>query len=146
MAGGSPVLTGVLFVAVLIGAPVLLYWTGVRWLPALIDNVAERRKIKRAQQRPAGQAIEAAVADLRRLRREVRAGCQPNHVRHVALLAAYDSTLIRVCRYIEVDAPLADAVGSDRPFARLITESAIEEAGIVLDPPGAALPPREPDE
>lgn len=138
MAGGSPVLTGVLFVTTLIGAPVLLYWVAMRWLPALIGAVVERRKIRRAEQQPAGPAIEAAVADLRRLRREVRAGCQPNHVRHVALLAAYDSTLIRVCRYVEVDAPLAVAVGSERPFARLVTESALEEAGIALDPPGTS--------
>jgi hypothetical protein len=107
-------------------------------LPALIGAIVERRKVRRAQQQPAGPAIEAAVADLRRLRREVRAGCQPNHVRHVALLAAYDSTLIRVCRYVEVDAPLAVAVGSERPFARLVTESALEEAGIALDPPGTS--------
>lgn len=138
MAGGSPVLTGVLFVTVLIGAPVLFYWVAMRWLPALIGAIVERRKVRRAQQQPAGPAIEAAVADLRRLRREVRAGCQPNHVRHVALLAAYDSTLIRVCRYVEVDAPLAVAVGSERPFARLVTESALEEAGIALDPPGTS--------
>jgi hypothetical protein len=51
-----------------------------------------------------------------------------------------------VCRCIEVDAPLAAAVGSDRPYARLITECALEDAGIVLDPPGAAFPPRDPDE
>jgi len=145
MAGGSPVLTGSLFVAVLVGAPVLLYLVA-RWLPALIDNIAERRKVRRAQQQPAGPAIESAVADLRRLRREVCEGRQPNHVRHVALLAAYDSTLIRVCRYVEVDSPLSGAVGSDRPYARLVTESALEDAGIVLDPPGAAMPPREPDE
>jgi hypothetical protein len=138
MAGGSPVLTGVLFVAVLIGAPVLLYWVALRLLPAVIGTVAERRKVRRARQQPAGPTIESAVADLRRLRREVKAGCQPNHVRHVALLAAYDSTLIRVCRYVEVDAPLEAAEGSDRPFARLMTESALENAGIVLDPPGTS--------
>jgi hypothetical protein len=146
MAGGSPVLTGILFVSVLTVAPVLLYWLTARWLPALVEYVAERRKVRRAKLEPAGPAIESAVADLRRLRREVREGQQPNHVRHVALLAAYDSTLIRVCRCIEVDAPLAAAVGSDRPYARLITECALEDAGIVLDPPGAAFPPRDPDE
>ncbi len=146
MAGGSPALTGILFVAVLVVAPVLLYLVTARWLPALVDNIAERRKVRRAQQQPAEPAIESAVADLRRLRREVCAGRQPNHVRHVALLAAYDSTLIRVCRYVEVDSPLTVAVGSDRPYARLVTESALEDAGIVLDPPGAALPPRDPDE
>jgi hypothetical protein len=146
MAGGSPVLTGILFLCVLTVVPVLLYWLTARCLPALVDRLAERRKIRRAREQPAGPAIEAAVADLRRLRREVREGRQPNHVRHVALLQAYDSTLIRVCSYIEVEAPLAVAVGSDRPYARLVTESVLEDAGIVLDPPGAALPPREPDE
>ena len=121
--------------ALSIVAPVLV-WLAARWMPVLIDKIAERRKVRRARQQPPGPAIEAAVADLRRLRREVRAGEQPNHVRHVALLAAYDSTLIKVCRCVDVDAPLAAAVGRDRAFARLVTESALEEAGIALDPPG----------
>jgi hypothetical protein len=37
---------------------------------------------------------------------------------------------------VGVDAPLACAVGTeDRAFARLLTEAALEDAGISLDPP-----------
>jgi hypothetical protein len=54
----------------------------------------------------------------------------------VALETAYDDTLLECCRLVEVDTPLAAAEGHDRPFARLLTEAALEDAGIALDPPG----------
>lgn len=135
MAGAGPVLTGALCMGVSVGAPVLIYYATGRWLPAMVDRIAERRKVRRAQQRPEGPSIETAVANLRRLRRQVQAADERNHVRHVALLQAYDTTLIRVCGYVDVEAPLAVATGSERPFARLVTESALEDAGIDLDPP-----------
>ena len=80
------------------------------------------------------------MADLRRLHRRVRAGDRPTHVRRVALQAAYDETLLAVCDQVGVHSPLTEAVGRDRAFARLQTEAALEDAGIVIDPPvgGAA--------
>jgi hypothetical protein len=61
-------------------------------------------------------------------------------VRRVAVLAAYDDALLDVCRLVEVDAPLATAVGHDRAFARLLTEAAVEDAGIPLDLPAGGTP------
>ncbi len=136
MAGGSPVLTGILFYLVLAATPTLLFWVLLRLLPDVFERIAERRKVRRTREQPTGPTIEAAVANLRRLRRDVRGRQQPNQVRQLALLAAYDATLIEVCRRVGVDAPLATAEGPDRAFARLLTEAAVEEAGIALDPPG----------
>jgi hypothetical protein len=53
----------------------------------------------------------------------------------VALFGAYDETLLEACAMVGVDAPLATATGPDRAFARLLTEAALEDAGIALDPP-----------
>jgi hypothetical protein len=75
------------------------------------------------------------VADLRRLRREVRYCPPATQVRTVALNAAYDHTLLDVCRIVGVDAPLLDAPEADRAFARLLTEAVLEDAGVALDPP-----------
>jgi hypothetical protein len=136
MAGESPVLTGILLYLVLAATPTLFFWVALRLLPGAFERLSERRKVHRARQQPAGPAIEASVANLRRLRRDVRGRQQPNQVRQLALLAAYDSTLIEVCQRVGVDAPLATADGPDRAFARLLTEAALEDAGIALDPPG----------
>jgi hypothetical protein len=136
MAGGSPVLTGVLLYLVLAATPTLFFWVALRLLPNVFERLSERRKVRRAQQQPAGPTIETAVANLRRLRRDVCGRQQPNRVRQLALLAAYDTTLIEVCHRVGIDAPLATAAGSERDFARLLTEAALEEAGIALDPPG----------
>ena len=140
MAGQSPVLAGVLTYLAIAVAPTLLFWLGIRVIPAAVTGISERRKVQRARSVPAGPAIEAAVANLRRLRRELRGREQPNRVRHLALLAAYDATLLEVCRCVGVEAALATAGDSDRDFARLLTEAALEDAGIALDPPqgGAA--------
>jgi hypothetical protein len=54
------------------------------------------------------------------------------------LLSAYDQTLVQACGIVGVDAPLAETTDAERPFARLLTEAQLEEAGIALDPPGAA--------
>jgi hypothetical protein len=75
------------------------------------------------------------VADLRRLHRRVRDCRPPTRVRTVALLAAYDDALLEACAMVEVEAPLATATGCDRAFARMLTEAALEDAGIALDPP-----------
>jgi hypothetical protein len=138
MAGDRPVLTGIVLYVLIAVAPTVLFWVALRLLPAAVNRISERRKVRRARERPAGPTIEAAVSNLRRLRRDVRDRQQPNRVRHLALLEAYDATLIEVCRCVDVDAPLATAAAPDRAFARLLTEAALEEAGIALDPPGGS--------
>ena len=45
---------------------------------------------------------------------------------------------MQACDIVGVAAPLDRATESERPFARLLTEAQLEEAGIALDPPGAA--------
>lgn len=143
MAGDRPVLLGLLLYLLLAAAPTLVFWAALRLLPVAAAAVGARRR-RRVASRPAREAeAEALVADLRRLRRAVRARPRPTRVQRVALLAAYDETLVEVCRSVGVDAPLAELLdalpapgaGDDRAFARLVTEAAIEEAGITLAPP-----------
>ena len=136
MAGDHPALLGLLLYLVIAVAPTLLFWVALRGLPAALTAFGERR----VRPLPAGPTVESQVANLRRLRRNVRARTAPTRVRRVALQAAYDETLLAVCDLVDVDAPLRAAAGRDRAFARLQTEAALEGAGIVIDPPvgGAA--------
>jgi hypothetical protein len=133
MAGDRPVLLGLLLYLLVAATPTVLFWAALRLLPAVVTAWAERRRRRRAP--PAGPALESVVANLRRLRREVCCGGYRTQVRRVALQAAYDDTLLECCRLVEVDAPLAAADDRERAFARLLTEAALEAAGIALDPP-----------
>jgi hypothetical protein len=138
VAGDRPALAGLLLYLVIAATPTLVLWVSLRLLPAVVAKVAERR---RARHLPPAPPLEATVADLRRLRREVRARAHRTYVRRTAVLAAYDDVLLDVCRQVDVDAPLATAVGHDRVYARLMTEAALEDAGIALDPPPGARRP-----
>jgi hypothetical protein len=129
--GDRPVLLGLLLYVGIAVAPTVILWLGLRALPAVVISICERR---RTADRSTGPSLESVVANLRRLRRQVRDGRQPTQVRTVALLAAYDETLLEACEMVRVAAPLAAATGSDRRFARLLTEAALEDAGIALDP------------
>ena len=133
----GPVLLGMLLYVLVAAAPTLMFWVALRLIPAAIDRAAERRRVRRHS---LGPSLESVVATLRRLRREMRCGNPPTQVRRLALLDAYDETLLHVCRIVGVDAALEGASPSDRPFARLLTEAALEAAGVALDPParGAA--------
>ena len=128
-----PVLDGLLLYAAIAVAPTVMVWLAVRVLPAVVTSFWERRRRPDRPQRP---CLESVVADLRRLHRMVRDCRPPTRVRTVALLAAYDDALLDACAMVEVDAPLATANGSDRAFARMLTEAALEDAGIALGPPG----------
>jgi hypothetical protein len=139
VAGDRPAVVGLLLYLVIAVTPSLVLWVSLRVLPAAATALAERRRARRRV--PAGPPLESTVADLRRLRREVRARAHRTQVRRTAVLAAYDDALLDVCRLVEVDAPLATAVGHDRVYARLLTEAALEDAGIALDPPAGARPP-----
>jgi hypothetical protein len=132
MAGDRPVLLGLLLYLLVAATPTVLFWAALRLLPAAVTAWAERR---RRRNPPAGPALETVVANLRRLRREVCCGCYRTQVRRIAVEAAYDDTLLECCRLVEVDTPLATADARERPFARLLTEAALENAGIALDPP-----------
>jgi hypothetical protein len=132
--GDGSVVLELLIYALVAATPTLLVWTAVRWLPPALGHVLDLRLQRR---RPPGPSLETVVGHLRRLRREVR-GKQPTQVRHLALLSAYDQTLVQACDIVGVAAPLEGATESDRPFARLLTEAQLEEAGIALDPPGRA--------
>jgi hypothetical protein len=132
--GDGSVILDLLIYALVAATPTLMVWVAVRWLPPAIGHVLDLRVRRR---RPPGPTLESVVGHLRRLRREVR-GKHPTQVRHLALLSAYDDTLLQACRIVGVDAPLTAATESERPFARLLTEAQLEDAGIALDPPGAA--------
>jgi hypothetical protein len=141
MAGDRAVLLNLLLYLVIAAAPTLLFWVVLRLAPGAARFARAIRAHDRRRTPPVtAQSLERQVSDLRRLHRRVRARGQPNRVRRVALQAAYDETLLAVCEQVDVDAPLRDAVGRERPFARLQTEAALEDAGIVIDPPsgGAA--------
>lgn len=127
----QPALAGLLRYLVIAVAPTVLIWGAARALPPVLDALRERRRRAR---RPPQPPLEAVVGDLRRLRRAVRDGGR-TRVRRVAVLAAYDETLLQTCRIVGVDAPLAVADPSERRFARLLTEAELEHAGIRLDPP-----------
>jgi hypothetical protein len=132
--GDGSVILELLIYALVAATPTLLVWTAVRWLPPVIGHLLDLRL---QHCRRSGPSLETVVGHLRRLRREVR-GKHATQVRHLALLSAYDQTLLQACGIVGVDAPLAEASDSERPFARLLTEAQLEEAGIALDPPGAA--------
>ncbi len=138
MAGDRPAVVGLLLYLAIAVTPTLVLWVSLRLLPAVAAALGERRRARRPP--PVPPPLEATVADLRRLRGEVRARRYSTQVRRTAVLAAYDDALLDVCRQVDVDAPLATAVGHDRAYARLLTEAALEDAGIALDPPagGAA--------
>lgn len=136
MAGDRSVLLGLFLFLLVAIAPTVVFWLATRCLPALWEWLGERRARRRA---PLGPRLQDVVADVRRLRREIRDVPARTQVRRVALLAAYDDALIDACRVAGVPAPPLDgAPTEDRPFARLLTEAALEEAGILLDPPRAA--------
>ena len=125
-------LVNLLIYLLIASGPTVLMWMLLRTLPAAVERIDDWRA--RRHVRP-GPCLEASVANLRRLRREMRGGAQPTQLRRVALLAAYDDTLLEVCGIVGVDAPLGSAAASDRAFARLLTEAELEEAGIAIDPP-----------
>ena len=131
MAGDRSALVGLLLYLLIAAAPTALFWIVLRLLPAACAAFDERRR-----KEVPGPPLEDVVTDLRRLRREVCGPPQRTQVRRVALLSAYDDALLEACRVVGIpDPPLAAATGSDRALARLVTEAALEDAGIALDPP-----------
>ncbi len=133
MTGDRPVLLGLLIYLVLAAAPTVLFWLALRVLPPAVERVDDWWARRHGPPRP---CLEQAVATLHRLRRDMRIGNHPTQVRRLAVQEAYDRTLIEVCGFVGLEAPLGSATGTDRAYARLLTEAELEDAGIVLDPPG----------
>lgn len=129
---------GVLTYVAIAAAPTLVVWAVARLLPVLLGLPERLRGRRRAGPlRANGQSFESLVADLHRLRRAVRGRPPTTRVRRVALMAAYDDVLSDLCLAVGVSRPpLCEVPERERPFARLQTEAAIEQAGVVLDPPG----------
>ncbi len=133
VAGDRSALVGLTLYLIVAAGPALVFWIALRLVPAAVTALDERRRARRVQ---TGPPLQKVVADLRRLRREIRGTPQRTQVRRVALLAAYDDALLEVCAIAGVDEPpLAGAAPGDRALARLRTEAALEQAGIALDPP-----------
>jgi hypothetical protein len=125
----------VLEYAAIVAAPILFVWAVVRLVPVLLD-LPEKLASRRRPPAPQGRPYERLVADLHRLRREVRRNAPTTHVRRVALLAAYDDVLADVCRAVGVDRPRPSELPErERPFARLQAEAALEAAGVPLEEP-----------
>lgn len=133
--GDQSVLLGLVFYLLVAATPTLFVWAAVRLLPVVFGALVDVRLRRRPPERRA--SLECVVGSLRRLRRELRCG-PPSQTRRLALLSAYDDTLVQACRLVGVDPPLADAAPAERPFARLLTEAQLEEAGIAIDPPSGA--------
>ncbi|MCY7341359.1 MAG: hypothetical protein LH603_05775 [Pseudonocardia sp.] len=132
MTGDRPLMVGLLLYVLVAVTPTVMFWVAFRLVPRAVTAFGERRSRRRI---PPGPTWETVVGNLRRLHREMCDRPQSTQVRRVALLAAYDDTLLEACRMVGVDAPLAGATGSDRAYARLFTEAALEDAGVALDPP-----------
>jgi hypothetical protein len=128
-----PVLLGLLLYLLVAAAPTLMFWFALRLLPGAVAALAERRRARLV--RPLGPPLETLVADVRRLRRELRRPAR-THVRRTALLMAYDEALLDLSRALDLPAPALD--GADRAFARLQVEAQIEAAGVALDGPPAS--------
>jgi hypothetical protein len=134
----SDVWVGVLEFAAIALAPTLFVWVLIRVVPILLD-LPERLGARRRPPAPEGRPYERLVADLHRLRREIRGAAPTTNVRRVAVQAAYDDVLADLCRAVGVDRPCpADLPARERPFARLQTEAALEAAGVPLEPRRAA--------
>ncbi|GEL19562.1 hypothetical protein [Pseudonocardia asaccharolytica] len=134
MTGDRPLWLGVLVYVSITVVPTILFWAALR-----VPSVVAAWRLRRAPA-PAGPPLESLVADLRRLRRELRGSRQRTRLRRIALRSAYDDVLADVCQAVGVDAgPLAATAetSSERAFARLLAEAGVEAAGIALDPPGS---------
>lgn len=120
-------------------APTLFLWVVMRCGPLLLD-LPERLAARRRPPPPRHRPYERLVADLHRLRREVRCSTPTSRVRRVAVQAAYDDVLADLCRATGLEHPrLGDLPERERAFARLQAEAALEAAGVpVEEPPRAA--------
>ncbi|MCF7551236.1 hypothetical protein [Pseudonocardia sp. WMMC193] len=132
-------MSGVLEYVAIAVAPTLFLWAVVRCGPLLLD-LPERLAARRRPPVPQHRPYERLVADLHRLRREVRCSAPTSRVRRVAVQAAYDDVLADLCRATGLEhVRLGDLPERERAFARLQAEAALEAAGVpVEEPPRAA--------
>lgn len=85
---------------------------------------------------PIGPPIERVAADLRRLRAATeRIAPGTSQVRRVAVVAAYDETLVQACHALGLPDVLSGVpAGPDREAARLRVEAMLEEQGLRFTP------------
>lgn len=128
------VLVGLLEIAALSLAPVLLVSALVRMNLVYEFSLALGRRVRLLPVLPAGPPLERLVADLRRLRPQVRspapdmAGAEQR-----AIVTAYDATMLATARALDVPTSLAGLPeGRDRDAERLRLERALEQAGVSL--------------
>ena len=129
-------LTGVALAATF---PVATVWVFVHLdavASALVSLGRRLRLIPAEQPRTWERPLERLAADLRRLSaalREVPRGM--SHVRRTGLQLAYDDTLVKACRALEVPQFMADLpLGIERDVERLRIELALEDAGLRFRP------------
>jgi hypothetical protein len=130
--GERSVLLGLVLYLLIAVAPTVLFWACLRVIPRLAGALIDRRHARRAA--PRGPTLERTVADVRRLRGELRRPGHRSRVRRVATRQAYDEALVTLCEVLGLSVPPLD--GPDRAFARLLAEASVEQAGVALDPPG----------
>jgi len=131
----QPFALGVLWYALIVLAPVVLFWVALR-VPRMVDEARDRRATRLLAQQPHGPPIERLAIDLRRLRSELVAQLPTNNVRRTALLSAYDSVLTAMCERLGIGTGLGSAsTRQDRELERLRAEAAIEQAGVPLASP-----------
>ncbi len=132
----QPMALGVLWYALIVLAPIVLFWLALR-VPRVVERVRDRRAREAAALRPNGPPIERLASDLRRLRSELVTHPPANNVRRTALLSAYDSVLAAMCQRLDIGTDLGATTSTrqDRELERLRAEAAIEEAGVPLGRP-----------
>ncbi|MEU9823056.1 hypothetical protein ACIGG9_29630 [Pseudonocardia alni] len=98
-----------------------------------------RRPGRPAVAAPRPARAERLLADLRRLDRIATGLGNPNRVRRLAVLGAYDDLLDELCRALDlpdatpypagIDTGLGAALSTDRALARLVSVEAFRRAG-----------------
>lgn len=86
---------------------------------------------------PLGPPVEKLAVELRRLSCVLADDRPVSSVRWFGVERAYDETLERACRALEVPCRLNDVGPSEREFERLRVEAMLEDAGLVLRGPGS---------
>jgi hypothetical protein len=113
------------------------------WLILHADRIGEwssatarRLGLRREQPRTYARPVEMLAADLRRLSAALAGITQGTpYVRRVALLGAYDDTLIAASQALGVPQSLGTLPpGLDRELERLRVEAALEAAGLRFRP------------
>lgn len=98
-----------------------------------VERHLQHRADLRALKNQYGVPIEQLGADLRRLRRQIRASEHCSATQQAALRQAYDQVLIETCAVVDVEHRLdLPTGGMERDIERFRVEALLEANGIVL--------------